>query len=82
MNEIWLESSKIFQAGPHCLNMFSFYFSFKIFNYSSHWVGKVHLQLLRSFECVSLQTHAEIISRFPLDQQFCAGFQNPFSRRF
>lgn len=78
MNEIWLGSSKIFHAGPHFLSMFSFYFSFKIFNYSSHWVRKVYLQLLRSFECVSLAIRAEIISHFLLDQQFCARFQNPW----
>lgn len=79
MNEVWIESSKIFHAGAHFfLSVFGFHFSFKIVNYSSHWLCKVYLLLFRSFECMSLQTHAEIISHFPLHQQFCAEFQNPW----
>lgn len=59
-------------------SVIGFHFSYKTVNYSSHWVYKAHLLLFKSFECMSLQTHSEIISHFPLHQQSCAEFQNPW----
>lgn len=75
----FMGSSKAFHAGPPLfLCVLSFHFSFNIVNYSSLWMCELHLQLFRPFECVTLQTHSGIISHFPLHQQFCAGFRNPW----